>query len=86
MGAAIAGLKAATAEERAAAMRLVNPAVIPRNHRVAQALAAAEQGDFAVFERLNEVLRRPYETPEGAEEMMRPPEPHEKVLRTFCGT
>jgi serine/tyrosine/threonine adenylyltransferase len=79
-------METASPEAQAAAMRLVNPAVIPRNHRVAQALAAAEHGDFAVFERLHEVLKRPYEIPEGAEEMVRPPEPHEKVLRTFCGT
>lgn len=79
-------LEQGSAGERAAAMRLVNPALIPRNHRVAQALAAAEKGDFAVFERLNAALKNPYETPEGAEDFMLPPEPHEKVQRTFCGT
>lgn len=76
----------ASPEERAAGMRLVNPAIIPRNHRVAQAIEAAERGDFSVFERLRRVLRLPFEEPEGFRDMMLPPEPQERVLRTFCGT
>jgi len=43
-------------------MGTVNPALIPRNHRLAQAISAAsERGDFSVFERLREALRKPYE-------------------------
>ena len=38
--------------ERAAAMHHVNPYIIARNHRVEEALAAAEAGDVSVLERL----------------------------------
>src|SRR5690606_30332976 len=48
-------------EERRAAMHAVNPRFIPRNHRVEQAIRAAEeQDDFGPFERLLEVLEEPY--------------------------
>jgi serine/tyrosine/threonine adenylyltransferase len=73
-------------ELRAARMRLVNPALIPRNHRVEQAIAAARDGDFGPFERLHRALRRPFvEEPELAEYALAP-QPGERVLRTFCGT
>lgn len=72
--------------ERAAAMRAVNPAFIPRNHRVEAALSAAERGDLAPFRRLLQVLQRPYEDQPGSHEYTRPPEPSERVLETFCGT
>jgi uncharacterized protein YdiU (UPF0061 family) len=72
---------------RAAAMRLANPAVIPRNHRIEQAIAAAvEAGDYTPFERLCDVLSRPYaESPSDAAFQL-PPRPDERVLQTFCGT
>jgi uncharacterized protein YdiU (UPF0061 family) len=79
-------LESGAACARAAAMRAANPALIPRNHRIAQAIEAGEQGDFSVFERLRNHLLRPYSEPEGFEELAVPPEPHERVLRTFCGT
>jgi uncharacterized protein YdiU (UPF0061 family) len=76
-----------SAAERAAAMRHVNPAFIPRNHRVEAALnAASEHGDLEPFRRLLAILERPYdEQPEFAE-YEQPPQPTERVLRTFCGT
>ena len=72
--------------ERAAAMRATNPAFIPRNHRVQAAIAAAQSGDFSVFEELLHVLARPYdEQPEFAT-YANPPRPEEVVRETFCGT
>ncbi len=72
--------------ERRRAMDAVNPAVIPRNHRVEKALAAAMAGDLAPFERLNEALARPFEDrPDFAEYAGLPPK-HEMPYRTFCGT
>ncbi|WP_141430741.1 YdiU family protein [Bacillus sp. 03113] len=42
-------------------MRNSNPAIIPRNHRVEEALeAAVEQGDYSVMEQLLAVLSNPY--------------------------
>ena len=69
------------------AMRAVNPAYIPRNHRVEAALnAAIDRQDFAPFEQLLEVLARPFEERAGFEMYALPPEPEERVLQTFCGT
>jgi len=67
-------------------MRSVNPAVIPRNHRVEEALSAAEGRDeLSVLHRLLEVLASPYEErPETAP--YREPPTDECGYRTFCGT
>jgi uncharacterized protein YdiU (UPF0061 family) len=73
-------------ERRAAAMRRVNPAFIPRNHRVEAALAAAERGDLAPFERLVAVLARPFEDQPEAADLAAPPRPEEEIEATFCGT
>lgn len=75
-----------TTQEVVAVMRAANPVVIPRNHRVEEALAAAVAGDFAVVNRLVEVLRSPFaETPEN--EPFRDAPPASGVpYRTFCGT
>ena len=75
------------AAERPAAMRRANPAVIPRNHRVEEALAAAvREGDLAPFEQLLEILSRPWEDRPEAESFMGPPEAPDPAYRTFCGT
>lgn len=75
------------AATRQAAMQAVNPAFIPRNHRVeAMIRAAVEREDFAPFEELLQVLARPYEDQPAFAAYEEPPEPHERVHATFCGT
>ncbi|MGO8077889.1 hypothetical protein AB9F41_36475, partial [Rhizobium leguminosarum] len=60
--------------ERAIAMRRVNPAFIPRNHRVEQAIeSAVENGDFSLFEALLSVLSKPYEDQPGFVAYLEPP-------------
>jgi uncharacterized protein YdiU (UPF0061 family) len=72
---------------RAQAMREVNPAYIPRNHRVEQIIdAAVERADFGPFAELLEVLSRPFETQPRYAAYASAPLPAERVLRTFCGT
>jgi serine/tyrosine/threonine adenylyltransferase len=72
---------------RAAAMRLANPAYIPRNHRIEQIIAAAvEQGDFSPFEELASALSQPYLTQAPLGRYAEAPLPTERVLQTFCGT
>ena len=74
-------------QERAAAMRMANPAFIPRNHRVEAALSAAvERQDFQPFEELLDVLSRPYEDRPELEPYATPARPDQCVLQTFCGT
>ena len=63
-----------------------NPAVIPRNSRVEEALEAAARGDYTVLERLLAALERPFEdVPEHAA-YAEPPAPPATPYRTFCGT
>ncbi len=69
-----------------ARLNAANPAVIPRNHRVAEAIAAAEEDDFEPFEALLAVITDPYTTPDTEVDYTRPPRDEERVLRTFCGT
>ncbi|MGL1862915.1 MAG: YdiU family protein [Pseudodesulfovibrio sp.] len=78
------GENVAVAQER---MRLVNPAVIPRNHRVEEAIRAAEDhNDFTLTHRLIEVLKTPYAVLSENNEYTTSPEPEEVVHQTFCGT
>jgi uncharacterized protein YdiU (UPF0061 family) len=76
------------AAERSARMRRASPWIIPRNHRVEEALAAASNdGELGAFERLLAALRRPYdESPVLAR--YAEPAPAEVTARyqTFCGT
>jgi len=64
-------------------MKQNNPAVIPRNHRVEEALAAAEHRDLSLVHNLLEALDKPYEYTEA---YSRPPEPTSCGYKTFCGT
>lgn len=74
-------------EDRQSAMRTVNPVIVPRNHRIEEAIRAAEDdGDFSLFEALNEALAAPYEDRPEFSRYQAAPLPHEQVARTFCGT
>ncbi len=74
------------AEEQRTAMRAKNPAIIARNHRIEEAIAAANYGDFSFFERLTTALEKPYEDQPEFADLMAPPTVDQRVLRTFCGT
>ena len=69
-----------------ALMRRRNPAFIPRNHLVEQALhAATEDHDFSVTHRLLEVLGALYDHDRDLPEFAAPG-PNDRRYRTFCGT
>jgi uncharacterized protein YdiU (UPF0061 family) len=73
--------------ERQAAMRAVNPAFIPRNHLIEAVIEAAiGRDDFEPFEEMLKVLSKPYEDQPAFARYAEPPEPHQRVLQTFCGT
>ncbi|MFB1082698.1 YdiU family protein [Jeotgalibacillus sp. JSM ZJ347] len=79
--------QAASAEEVREMMKRHNPNVIPRNHRVEEAIAAAvEREDLSVMERLLDVLRDPYAYSEEQMPYCAGPEPDAGPYRTFCGT
>jgi uncharacterized protein YdiU (UPF0061 family) len=67
-------------------MRKVNPALIPRNHRIEAVIQAAMRDDFAPFEELLLVLSKPYDDQAEFESYTRPPQDEERVTQTFCGT
>jgi serine/tyrosine/threonine adenylyltransferase len=72
--------------EADALMRRHNPAFIPRNHKVEEALQAATlAGDFSVMERLLDVLATPYDH-ERDEPAFTAPGDRGRPYRTFCGT
>ncbi len=63
--------------------RKTNPQVIPRTHKIEQAITAATAGDFAPFHAMLAALLAPF-TPNA--DYAQPPEEAEKVRQTFCGT
>ena len=67
-------------------MRAANPILIPRNHRVEQAIQSAYAGDFAQFHRLVDALAAPYADQVEYADLETPPRPEEIVSETFCGT
>jgi uncharacterized protein YdiU (UPF0061 family) len=74
-------------DERRAVMRRANPAYIPRNHIVEEALSAAVlRQDFQPFETLLGVTSNPFEERPDLERYATPAKPDERVLYTFCGT
>jgi uncharacterized protein YdiU (UPF0061 family) len=80
-------IEAEGADGRPSAMRRANPAFIPRNHRVEEAIeAAVRRGDFQPFEALVEVLGRPFADQPAREHLAEPPGPGQRVYQTFCGT
>ena len=75
-------------QERMLVMCAANPAIIPRNHLVEEAISAAvNKRDFAPFENLIAVLARPYDDlPPTLAWYGDPPRPEQIVRQTFCGT
>lgn len=73
-------------DNRLADMRANNPILIPRNHRIEQAIQKAYSGDFALFHRLVEALAHPYAEQPDYVDLEMPPKPEEVVHHTFCGT
>jgi serine/tyrosine/threonine adenylyltransferase len=80
------GRQPQSAREAEDLMRRHNPAFIPRNHKVEEALTAATtQHDFSVMERLMAVLAAPYDHSRDLPEFSTPGESG-RPYRTFCGT
>ncbi|RZL01148.1 MAG: YdiU family protein [Rubrivivax sp.] len=72
---------------RADRLRRTNPWVIPRNHLVEDALAAATEGDLAPFNRLLDAVRRPFDDSADQARFAEPaPSAVTACYQTFCGT
>lgn len=78
--------EARPAEEIKRGMNAVNPIYIPRNHKVEEALEAAETGDYDPVKALLEVLSSPFVEQPGREAYAQPAPDSFGPYRTFCGT
>ena len=67
-------------------MRSVNPLLIPRNHKVEEALEAANKSDFIPMKNLIEVLRKPYNNQSNISGFQYTGSIKNKKYQTFCGT
>jgi uncharacterized protein YdiU (UPF0061 family) len=67
-------------------MDRTNPVYVPRNHLVEEALTAATEGDLSAFERLVDVVSRPYDERPSLERYAAPAPEDFGRYRTFCGT
>jgi len=67
-------------------MHSANPLVIPRNHKVEEALEAANNDDLNPMKNLLKFLEKPYENQEGIIEYQSPAPPSNEKYQTFCGT
>ncbi len=67
-------------------MRKANPAIIPRTHRIEQAIQGAVADDLEPFQRLNKALATPFSEAGDFGDLTRPPNEDEIVPQTFCGT
>jgi len=73
--------------ERQQKMLAINPAFIPRNHLVEEAINAAQtRNDFAPFHRLVDRLAKPFDYDPDDLTYALPPRPEQVVAKTFCGT
>lgn len=65
-------------------MLAANPKIIPRNHQIEKAIQAAQNQDYDYFKFLHESYKQPFTST--VEELRAPPQAHEVVKNTFCGT
>ena len=79
--------EAISPSDRQTLMRSVNPAFIPRNHRIEEVIQAATRcNDLAPFHQLVEVLGAPFDEQPHNARFRAPPATDEVVHQTFCGT
>ncbi len=80
-------LQSQTHEEVVQLLRRHNPAIIPRNHKVEEALdAAVERGDYGPLKRLLAAISKPYDETTANADFRLPPPVGGSEYRTFCGT
>ena len=78
-------LNANSPEKCIKSMRSVNPLVIPRNHKVEKSLEKAYDKNFEPFNKLLEILQKPYIQQENISDYLKT-DRYSKEYKTFCGT
>ena len=67
-------------------MRSVNPLVIPRNHKVEEALELANNNDLSLEKKLIKIIEKPYENQKEIAEYQSAAPISDQRYQTFCGT
>ena len=67
-------------------IKTINPAYIPRNHRIEKMITKALEGDYSLFNLLNKILARPFNSQKNYSEYQNSPKENQIVMQTFCGT
>ena len=75
-----------THDKSVALMHSTNPLIIPRNHKVEEALTLATNGDLTLFNKLIEILKNPYQVNNDDLDFMSPAPHSDKKYETYCGT
>jgi uncharacterized protein YdiU (UPF0061 family) len=65
-------------------MKMSNPTVIPRNHKVEEALNSVKEGNLEILNKLLSVLKKPYSSQKTIEDYQLPST--NNSYQTFCGT
>jgi uncharacterized protein YdiU (UPF0061 family) len=73
-------------EKQIELMKKNNPIVIPRNHKVEEALTEANNGNLEKMKKLNDILKNPYSNQEDIAEYQVPAPISNEKYQTFCGT
>ena len=79
-------LNNSTKEKQSKLMKSNNPIVIPRNHKVEEALAEAEKGSLDKMKKLLAILKNPYDNQNNIGEYQAPAPSSNEKYQTFCGT
>ena len=79
-------LNNSTKEKQSKLMKSNNPIVIPRNHKVEEALAEADKGSLDKMKKLLAILKNPYDNQNNIEEYQTPAPSSNEKYQTFCGT
>jgi len=79
-------LNNSTKEKQTRLMKKNNPTVIPRNHKVEEALAEADKGSLDKIKKLLAILKNPYDNQNNIEEYQTPAPSSNEKYQTFCGT
>ena len=79
-------LNNSTKEKQSKLMKSNNPIVIPRNHKVEEALAEADKGSLDKMKKLLAILKNPYDNQNNIGEYQAPAPLSNEKYQTFCGT
>ena len=67
-------------------MKKVNPVIIPRNHKVEEALSDAEKNNYKTLNILLSVIQSPYDAKVDISKFQTPAPVSKEKYQTFCGT